>query len=426
MKTAFSIFSNTVIQGAGKIIGATTTFLVIVLVGRAFGEGGYGEFAKIFVLVELFYMVSDFGFNAIVVREAARDEGQAKILFGNLLGLRLFWSLAWVFFVWFLAFLLPYNPITGNGFSNLVKIGILVASLNIVSQGFLTSANSIFQLKLRYDQSVLALFVGSVVKLALVFFLVQISAPILFLVFALVLSEAVVAGSALFFVGRLFGPWRILFDRVCWKKIFFQSFPIGLALVFNLIYFRSDILILSSFRSSAEVGNYSLAYRFFESSLVAPVFFANALYPVLVRNLSTSLDKFKKTIVVSSLVMILCSVLVFVLLFALAPLVIGFFFSGGFRESISALRILSLGLPFFYTSAVFMWTIVVLDKQKALVFIFGGAALLNIILNLIFIPYFGYRAAAATTVICEGLVLAVTFGLTFLWLFGRERFEKEK
>jgi len=420
LKTFFSIFSNTLVQGVGKIIGAVTTFFIIVLIGGAFGEGGYGEFAKIFAVVELFYMVSDFGFNAIVVREAARDENKTKHLFGNLLGLRLVWSLLLVFFVWFIAFLLPYNRSTGSGFSNLVKIGILIASLNIVSQGILTSANSVFQLKLRYDQSVLALLIGSVFKLTSVFFLIQLGAPILFVVCAVVLSDCLVAICALLFVVKLLGPWRVFFERTWWKKIFFQAFPIGLALVFNLIYFRSDVLILSYFRLSAEVGNYSLAYRFFESSLVVPVFFANALYPVLVKNHTFSLDKFKKTVAISALVMLGSSILAFFLLFFFAPPIIDFFFKRGFRESVPALRILSLGLPFFYTSAIFMWVIVVLDREKILSFIFGGAALLNIILNLLFIPAFGYRAAAATTVICEGVVLAVTLFFTFLNLMKRE------
>jgi O-antigen/teichoic acid export membrane protein len=424
LKVAFSIFANTLVQGVGKVISAATTFFVIILIGRAFGEGGYGEFAKIFALVELFYMVSDFGFNAIVVRQAARRENDTKKLFGNLLGLRFAWSLFWAFFVSFIAFLLPYNPLGGQGFSTMVKLGVLVASLNILSQGFLTSANSIFQLKLRYDQSVLALFLGSVVKLLLVFLFVQIGLPILMIVFALVLSEAIVALSALFLVARLIGPWRILFDLLTWKKIFSLSFPIGLALVFNLIYFRSDILILSFFRSSAEVGNYSLAYRFFESSLVVPIFFANALYPVLIKSHALSLDKFKRTIIFSFLTMIFCSILVFILLFVAVPPVIGFFFHGGFQDSIFALRILILGLPFFYTSAIFMWTIVILDRQKALSFIFGGAAFLNIILNLIFIPHFGYRAAALITVISEGLVLALMFALSLLWLFARKDLKK--
>ena len=107
MRTAISVFANTIVQGVGKVISAATTFLVIVLVGRAFGEAGYGEYAKIFALVELFYMVSDFGFNAIVVREAARNEGETKKLFGNLLGLRLAWSLGWVFLFGFLPFSCP-------------------------------------------------------------------------------------------------------------------------------------------------------------------------------------------------------------------------------------------------------------------------------------------------------------------------------
>jgi len=417
MKTAFSILSNTLIQGVGKVIGAASTFLVIILLSRALGEESYGEFAKIFALVELFYMVADFGFNAIVVRESARREEQTKKLFGNLLGLRLFWSIFLVVFVWLLVLVLPYNSVTGHGFSKLVKIGILLASFNIINQGILTSANSIFQIKLRYDQSVLALFLGSIVKLTLIFLLVQIKSSILLLVLAWVLAEAAMSFSALFLAGKLIGTWVIFFDREGWKNIFFQSLPVGLALFFNLIYFRSDIIILSYFRSSAEVGNYSLAYRFFEASLVLPIFFTNALYPVLARSVTNTLEEFKKTITLSSLLMLAVSIVVAVLIFILSGPIISFFFKGGFKDSVIALRILSFGLPFFYISAIFMWAIIALDKQKILSFIYGTAACLNVLFNLVFIPRFGYRAASLITVICEGLVLTVTFSLVFFWAF---------
>ncbi len=90
-----------------------------------------------------------------------------------------------------------------------------------------------------------------------------------------------------------------------------------------------------------------------------------------------------------------------------APLLINFTSgskSSDFVGATSALRVLSLSLPFFFISSFLMWFLITHDKQKILVPIYAVSMLLNIVLNLVFIPQYGYMAAAATTLITEAFV----------------------
>ena len=56
------------------------------------------------------------------------------------------------------------------------------------------------------------------------------------------------------------------------RSLFIASFPLGLTLLFNVVYFHIDSIILTFTRTSAEVGIYGLAYKIFELPLVLPTF----------------------------------------------------------------------------------------------------------------------------------------------------------
>jgi len=174
-------------------------------------------------------------------------------------------------------------------------------------------------------------------------------------------------------------------------------------LLFNLVYFRIDIFILSNFRTSAEVGLYGLAYQFFEAALAIPIFFSNAIYPLLANLYSENRQKFQLQAKNWFFVLLCISVVLSIAVFAVSffiPLIFG----KSFSASVPALQILSLGFPFFFISALFWHLLIIFDRQKLLTLIYGAGALFNLFANLIFIPKNGYIAASIITVLSEALI----------------------
>ncbi|OGD84253.1 hypothetical protein A2165_01230 [Candidatus Curtissbacteria bacterium RBG_13_40_7] len=397
------VIYNTGAQIIGKGITAGTTLLITILIGRALGEAGYGDFTKIFVFVGYFYTLGDFGINAVYIKLA--DDKNNFILLRSLVGLRLFITLSLAIAAILISFLIPYNPQTGIGFSPMVKLGIIVASLTIITQGLFTTANAFFQRILRYDLSTIAAICGSLVILL-----------------GTILTFIAKGGLLGYTISYVFGGLTFVFISLylifiktkklilpkfslAQSKIFIsKSWPIGLALILNLIYFRIDVFILANTRSSAEVGLYGLAYQFFESSLAIPIFFANALYPLLAVLYRSDLNQFKKQIAVWLKLLTLFSIL---LVFGLimVSFFIPFIYQGRFTGSVPALQILALGTPFFFISALLWYLLIIFDKQKYLLIVYAGGAVFNVIANLIFIPRFGYLAASFITVVSEGLIL---------------------
>lgn len=400
------VFYNTGAQIVGKGITASITLLITLIIGRTLGPAGYGDFTKIFVFVGYFYTLADFGLNTIYIKIAKENE---TTHLKPLLGLRILIGITLALIAVTASQFLPYNPTTSTGFSPLVKMGIIIASATIITHAFTVSFNAFFQKILRYDLSALAAACGYIIILS--------SAIIVSLTTKSILgytTSYVLGGIALVLVAYLIIAKRVkkyfspVFDVAEFKNFLKPAWPVGVALLFNLIYFRIDVLILSNFRTSTEVGLYGLAYQFFEASLAIPIFFANAIYPLLAKLYTTSLLEFKKQVASWVRILILASLVLFFALI-IASLVIPTVFGREFIGSVKSLQILALGLPFFFISALLWHLLIIYDRQKYLTIIYAAGALFNVVANLIFIPAYGYIAASVITVVSEALIMLCLF-----------------
>lgn len=395
------VLKNTTAQIIGKGITATITMLVTILISRNLGPAGYGDFTKIAVFVGYFYTLSDFGLNTIYIKIATEEKLEHL---RPLFGLRILIGISLAITAIAIAQLFPYNPDTQTGFGPIVKIGILIASTTIITQALFTTANAFFQKILRYDLSVSAAVSSYVVIVAGVLFVTQ-------------TTKSILGYTAAYSIGGVFlfiFAYLLIARRT--KKLFYPTFskeefltflkpawPVGVALIFNLIYFRIDVLILSNFRPSSEVGIYGLAYQFFETATAVPIFFANSIYPVVQKAYTQNSQNFKDQIRLWFKILLGASFVVTIGLIA-ASLFIPFIFGHGFAPSQRSLQVLALGMPFFFISALLWHLIIVFNKQKYLTAIYAFGAMFNIGTNLIFIPKYGYMAASAITVVSEALI----------------------
>lgn len=396
------VFFNTGAQVFGKAITASITLVVTLLIGRALGPAGYGEFTKIFVFVGYFYTLADFGLNTIFIKLAKDDH---LSLLRILIGLRIVLGLVLATTAIIISFLLPYDQIQNTGFSPLVKIGIIIASATIITQSLFITANAHFQKILRYDLSTVAAVIGYLVILAITLVVNAAGGQLLGYVAAYALGGLTLVLVAFWLItkraNRLILP---KFSPLQSFNLVKRSLPVGAALIFNLIYFRIDVFILASYRPSEEVGLYGLSYQFFEAALAIPIFFANSIYPLLTKLYSSSRLEFKKQVGSWLKILIGISFLLAIVLILIAYLIPALY-DQRFAGSVRALQILAVGLPFFFISALLWHILIIYNKQKYLTVIYAVGAIFNITANLIFIPQYGYLAAATITVISEGLIM---------------------
>jgi len=394
--TKWKVAWNTASQLFGKVIGSGTMLLVSIMIARSFGAAGYGDFTKITTFVAFFYLFVDFGINAVFLKRQSD--------WATLLGMRIIGGVLLMFLAIALLSFLPQGET--QGYTGLVRLGIILFSPTILIQGLVVSANAIFQKHLRYDLATLALTIGNIIIVVLVagaVYGLSSRVGVIGVTTSLLLGLSITAIVSLFLVRQIEGPIRMSFDKMTAKALFMASLPLGLTLLFNQVYFRIDSFVLALTRSTSEVGFYGLAYKMFELPIVIPTFFLNSVYPLL---LVEQTPNFKKILRKSFFVLLIISLLLLVVFWFAAPLLI--YIRPEFAESIPLLRVLTLGLPFFFLSSLVMWALIALGKQIVLALIYGSLMAITIALDVLVIPTFGAIGAAWITVGSEALVLIIS------------------
>ncbi len=382
------IFSNTVAQLVAKFFGAGLTLLTTYYTIRLAGLDLYGDLTKILVLVAVGFTAIDFGLNAEGLR-SSRDDLSMRQSLAQILLARLLLSVAVVIVLNLIVGVLP------GGYSPEVKSVFWVGSLAIIFQGIYTSGNAWFQYQLSYWRSAISVIVGSLVGTLLTFYYLKHSPTLSNFVLATTLGYFSMALTTLLLLPRIHGFTTMRIHDVA--VLLRRSLVLGLILIASVIASKIDTVLLGVFRLSGEVGEYGFAYRIFDVILVLPVFVMNVIYPLSLRESAKS----HEPTLISQTTKYLALTGVFVasvVWFAVPYLNL---VKPGLTISISVLRILALTLPFFYMTAPLMWGLIGKKRDLVVLGVYLAAALLNFVLNFLFIPVHGATIAAWNTGITE-------------------------
>jgi O-antigen/teichoic acid export membrane protein len=417
------VTTNTSAQLIGKAASAITTFITIAAINRNFGGELLGDFYLMTGFASYFYLLTDFGINAVATREISKevnwltDTQKVKKLFNNLLTIRVLGS---ALLVVILVAALPFIPFRLRNLE-LIRVGIAVGLLTIISQAIYNCATVVFQSSLSYQKLVLASVIGNVSFLLLVFLFLFKGYGVLSLVTANTLGMLIVSGLSFFLAYKAMGAFRFEFDLVLWRNLIVSSLPLGIGILLTVVVAKADQFLLSvmalsprlNLTNDLALGNYGTAYKIFENILVFPTYFVNAVFPILVKNLEHNPAKHQRVFWMSFYFMLGFSFLITLSGWILAPLAIGLIGGTSLALSTEALRILLLSLPLFFTSALFLFLMIAQNQQKKIPFIYLAAAIFNVTLNLIFIPNHGFIASAWITGLTELLILLFVgyFGL---------------
>lgn len=406
------IAKNTFYQAFARAASSFIGFLITIILASKFGVLGYGDFTKITSYVTLYYLVIDFGFNAFFLQ-------YKNPKFKDLIFLRILISGGVFILLGFIAFLFPYDRSLNSGFSQGVKIGILIFSFTVFSQAIIISTAAIFQKTLNYFSYAVGIVAGSLINLLIVFIFSIYNFPLIYIIISFALCNFITAFFLLKLSKQTIFP--ISFDIEFSKDLVLKSLPVGMMLIFNLVYFRADIVILSLLSTTKAVGIYGLSYKFFDFLIALPLFLSNAVYPFLIKS-RDNYPEFFSIVKKYFFVFLLFSLILMIPFWFISPLFT--LIKSEFNDSILPFRILLLSLPFFFTTSFFQWVLITAREQKYLLYVYLFSTILNVLLNIIFIPKYSYIASAGITVLSEGIVFIFLFTKTITYLQALKKEDK--
>ena len=400
---------NTVFQMTGKIISTGLSLWIIFVLTRYLGVAVYGEYTTIFAFVSFASIIADFGFFWVLVRELAKTDEHNNHFFNNLLSLKIVFSLVVFILASAIAFLIPQYSMT-------VKIGISVIAFGF----FWTSLNStfvgLFQNKLQMYKAVVSDVIGRIIVLVVTLYLVSHNYDL-----TLILGANVLGAFINFVISYILGAKLINFrfsaHLPTWGSIMRQSFPLAILTLVGTVNFRIDTIILSIMKTQVDVGIYGIPYKILEIIILIPTIFAGNILPIMTRYFHDKDKRLAGSIQKSFDFLMFLGLPVIVGLSILAKPIINFVGGSEYVStstltvlgmSIAApqiLVILAVSIGFAFLTVMFSNLLIVAGKQKSQVIPMTIITIINVIINIIFIPRYSYLAASLANLVSNILLL---------------------
>lgn len=398
MSLVKKITFNTIIQFSTKIIGLVLGLITVGLMTRYLGREGFGQYSTIIAFLGFFGVLADFGLSLVLIQMVSHLKGvEENKIFNNIFTLRFFSIISFLFLASLIAFFVPtYSP--------LIKLGIVLTAFSFLFASLRDITVPLFQKRLSMKSVALGEIIGRLLLLCFTIVAINFKMGLLAILGAIILGN-LVNFLFIFFSAQKFIKFSFEFDFSLWKEIFQRSWPMAFSIFFNLIYFRADTLILSLLKTQEEVGIYGAPYKILETLSMFPLVFVGLILPILAKNWQQkSIDQFRKTLQNSFDFLVSISLPMIIGILFLARKIMIFVAGDEFAISAGVLKILILATGIIFIAALFTHTIVALNKQKQMLWVYLFSALIGLIGYLIFIPQYSYWAAAWMTVITEGLV----------------------
>ena len=416
------IASNTLFQIASKAITAFISIFLIWILTKYLPIELYGSYNKVYSYLWIFAFLADLGLYTITIREISQKKVDPEKIIGNVLTLRtILWLGIWILAFW-VAFLLPwYHDTLTLSAIFIVGAFTLVSLIN-------SSILALMQSQMKMEFSLLSVVAGKILNIILI---------ALFLIFIFTDPSENSLAFIFVFIAWFFGillntlmnyiyakrliPIKYRFDVEYIKHIFKISLPYWVALFLSVVYFKVDIILLSLLESPEKadisIALYGLPMKIVEVLMVLGWFYLNSLLPSLTEKYSQKKYKeISKILWVSLKILLSFWLFIFMIWNLFATEIISIIATpeylnpiGHIFNSVQALNIVFWVLVFHFLSLGFIYMMIAAEKQSLLLWINLIVTVINIVWNIILIPYFSFIGAAMVTLISQVILMCISW-----------------
>ena len=370
--------------------------LAILFIGaRVLGPDQFGSYALLLTVNEILLFVSGGGFIDYLTREGARDLAQGYRSAVRLTQLR------WLYLAGLIALSLPVLWLLRYPHAILVDSILLSSALfpraiNESGKGLLRAARAFRRfLWVELAEGATLVGFGSILLLR--------GIGIRGLIWA-ELAAALVGAMIAFRLMVPLLPTRSTATMPAWREGIRKTIAFNIYPLIVDVYDRIDIVLLSKLAGNVAVGLYVMPYRILPMLQVLPYGLMGVLLPTLSAGKPNGGDKETSS---QALGLLYASALLFILgAMLLSETGIAFALGPRYQGSATALQILIWAtLPMFMNN---VYNTILLARNRERFFLLTSTVcmLVNITANLILIPHYSYRAAAAVTILTELVLLA--------------------
>jgi O-antigen/teichoic acid export membrane protein len=403
--------ADVTVQIVARILNLALGVVVTLVIVHALGSRGFGVWSSLFAVTQIAASFGELGLNQVAVNRAAAEPEREAGWLGALLSLRLLTGIP-VTIVSVLAVLL-IAPDHNSQFA-----GVLLSLLLLV--GVPTTLNVVFQLRVRNDIPMGIMSLNSLIWAAAVIAVAAFSGGVAAFAVAFFITSALTACLTALLALRL-AAVHLRGSSKHWRALLRVGVGLGIAGVLVTSYVRLDQVLVLEFAGARQAGLYGAAYRLLDQVQFIPISVMTTLFPMIAAAYKSSRDRSLELLQAAAEYLTMASLPILAFTIIAAEPIMTFLFGRQFAAGAPALPILAgafVSISFGYLAGNM---VVILELQRRFAVYAAIGLLVNVVLNLLLIPRYGFLAAAWVTLITEVTVMLLSMRRVLLALKMRPR-----
>jgi O-antigen/teichoic acid export membrane protein len=386
-------FLNTSWMMSERVLRIFVTFFVVIYVARYLGPEHFGLLSYALSFTALFSAVATLGLDQIVVRNLVQDSEMKKNILGTALFLKITGSLFLIFLIY-----IAMQLTAGDNYTKILimilALGMLFQSFNVIDFYFESQVIAKFSSYAKAG----AMFGSSMLKI----WLVYIKAPLLWFAWAFVLEHVLLAiFLVILYNDKKLEICRWQFEKKLAFKFLHDSWPLILSGFAIMVYMRIDQVMIKAILDSKSVGNYAVAAKISEAFYFIPLVICSSLFPAIIKSRQENKRFYLAGLQRLYDLMTWLGILIALPTTFFADYLISFLFGEKFFFAAGVLKIHIWACVFVFLGVACGKWFIAENLQRYYFYRTLSGAILNVILNLAFIPKFGIKGAAFSTVISQ-------------------------
>ncbi len=408
MSLSARIARNTAVQILSKVLSTALGLAAVAIITRYLGQNGFGQYTTVMTFSSFFAILADFGLTLVTAQMISRPGADRDKILSNLFALRLVSALVFSALGVLIVLFLPYPAA--------IKLGVAIIALSFIFTALNQVLIGLFQNNLRMDRVAIAENAGRAVLLLGAALAAGLDWGLEGIFWVSVFSS-LVNFVIIYLFSLKHQRIQLHFDKAVWAEIAKKSWPLALTIAFNLVYLKTDTLILSLVKSQADVGLYGAAYKVVDVLVSIPFMFAGLVLPVLSAAWAEDNEaRLKSALQRSFDAMVILALPLFFGTQFTATSVMTLVAGKEFAVSGAILRILIAASSIIFLGSIFSHAIIAIDKQKKIIWAYVFTSVTAVAGYLIFIPKYSYFGAAWVTVYSELAIALAAFYVVHKYL----------
>jgi len=388
-----------------KIFQLVFGLFVYAIVAQYLGPEQFGILNYALAFSSLFLAFNTLGLDSIVVREIIHSPKKSKEILGSALIMRLLGSLLLIAISSLAIYFIKPDDTMLLLFVMIISLGYLFKSFETIDLYFQSQVQSKYTV---YARSIAFIIVSSL-KLLLVFT----QQPLLAFVLMYAL-DAIISSVMLIFYYKYVAldtilSWRPRLERM--KSLLQDSWPLILSSIAIMIYMRIDQVMIGSMIDNEALGIYSVAVKLSETWYFIPIMISASVFPAILKARKQSQELYLKRIQTLFDGFTWLSIIIAIVVSILSPFIIDILYGDKFATASTVLSIHIWAGVFVFLGVASSQYLVAENLTRITFYRTVTGAIINIVLNLIFIPTYGIIGVAIATIISQAT--ASVFSMIF-------------